>query len=90
MLFYFKKSFWNKRLYICFKKEMGIITDSMDINLSKLQEIVEDKDAWCATVPGVTHHDPMESDTTYWLNNNTIFLSLNKYLLNLLMCQPLW
>ena len=64
MLFYFKKSFWNKRFYIFFKKEMRIITDSMDMNLSKLQEIVEDKDAWCATVPGVTHHDPMESDTT--------------------------
>ena len=26
------------------------ITDSTDINLSKLQEIVEDREAWCATV----------------------------------------
>ena len=25
------------------------ITDSMDMNLSKLQEIVEDRGAWCAT-----------------------------------------
>ena len=30
------------------------ITDSMDMNLSKLQEIVKDRDAWCATVHGVT------------------------------------
>ena len=26
------------------------ITDSMDMNLSKLQEIVEDRDTWCAAV----------------------------------------
>ena len=29
------------------------ITDSVDINLSKLWEIVEDRGAWCATVHGV-------------------------------------
>jgi len=29
------------------------ITDSGDMNLSKLQEIVEDRGAWCATVHGV-------------------------------------
>ena len=30
------------------------ITDSMDMNLSKLQEIVEDRGAWRAVVLGVT------------------------------------
>ena len=30
------------------------ITDSMDMNLSKLQETVEDRGAWCATVHWVS------------------------------------
>ena len=38
------------------------ITDSMDTSLSKLQEIVEDRDAWRAAVQGVTKSQTGLSD----------------------------
>ena len=44
-----KRRRWRERM-----RWLDSITDSMDMNLSKLQEIAEDRGAWRATVYDVT------------------------------------
>ena len=55
---------------------LDTITDSMD-SLSKLQEIVKDREAWRAAIHGVTKSQTRMSDWTELTEHNTMTLFTN-------------
>ena len=59
---------WRRRQRM---RWLDVITDSMNMNLSKLWEIVEDRGVGCATVRGVAKNRTWLSD---WTTTNVQFL----------------
>ena len=45
-------------------KWLESITNLIDMILSRLQELVMDREAWCVLVHGFTKSDPTELETT--------------------------
>ena len=54
------------------------ITDSMDMSLSKLWEVVKDREAWCATAHRVSKSRSWLSDWTTKIMISVSFLHINK------------
>ena len=54
------------------------ITDSMDMNLCKLWELVIDREAWCAAVHGVTKSQKQLTKLTEQVRERLLFPAMRE------------
>ena len=61
------------------------ITDSVEMNLIKLQELVKDKGAWCAAVHGIARNQTWLSYWTIEITVSTHFSTMHRLVLSLVL-----
>ena len=69
------------------------ISNSMDMSLSKLRDLVMKREAWHAAVNGVVKSQTRQSDLTELIkhaNMSFIFMSEKDLFLSLLLCMSIW
>ena len=61
------------------------ITDSMEMNLGKLRELVMDREAWCAVVHGVSRTQTQLSNSIELMDNFLFLNIVHNYYLKLVI-----